>query len=377
MRVVIVSKTFVSDTYQRQLEWIARQPDVDLALITPPVWRSDDGRLLPFVSRYTEGYTVRPLPIRFNGHFHLYTYRGLLRTLRSIRPDVVHIDEEPYNPAGTQAQWAADSVGARTVFVVLQNLRRRYPPPYSLFEQYNYRHTAHIIAVNAPAGDVVRAKGYRGPLSAFSVYGIDPDLYVPTPHSPHGGTFVVGYIGRIVIPKGLGVLIEVLSQLPEIYRLRLVGSGSDAETLKRLAAERGVAERVTFVPAVQTSEVPGELSRMDVLVLPSLSRRNWTEQFGRVLIEAMACQVPVVGSDSGEIPRVIGDAGLIVPEGDVSALRAALLRLYERPDERSDLARRGRERVLANFTQEQVALKTVGVWRQALARQLQIASLHS
>jgi glycosyltransferase involved in cell wall biosynthesis len=377
MRVVIVSKTFVADTYQRQLEWIARQPDVDLTLITPPVWHSDDGRVLPFEPRYTKGYAVHTMPIRFNGHFHLYTYRGLLRTLRSLRPDLVHIDEEPYNPAGAQAQWDADYVGARTVFVVLQNLRRRYPPPYALFEQYNYRHTAHIIAVNAPAGDVVRAKGYRGQVSTFSVYGIDPDLYVPTPRVPHGETFIIGYIGRIIMPKGLGVLMEALSQLPETHRLRLVGTGPDVETLRRLATERGVAERVTFAPPVPASEVPRELSGMDVLVLPSLSRPNWTEQFGRVLIEAMACEVPVVGSDSGEIPRVIGDAGLIVPEGDAAALRTALLRLSNRPGERADLARRGRERLLANFPQEQVALKIVGVWRQALARQVQIAALHS
>ncbi|HEX6122006.1 MAG TPA: hypothetical protein VFY89_02545, partial [Ktedonobacterales bacterium] len=75
MRVVIVSKTFVADTAQRQLEWLARQPGIEVALITPHAWRSDDGRLLPFLPRYTAGYEVRQTPVRFNGRYHLYLYR--------------------------------------------------------------------------------------------------------------------------------------------------------------------------------------------------------------------------------------------------------------------------------------------------------------
>lgn len=366
MRVAIISKTFVADVYQRQLEWIARQPGVELTLITPTEWHSDDGRVLPFVPRHVEGYTVVPLPILFNGQYHFYVYRGLSQVLQRIRPDIVHIDEEPYNPAGGQAQRIADRIGARTIFVVLQNILRHYPFPYSALEQYDYRHTAYIIAVNAPSGDVVRQKGYRGPLSTFSVYGIDPDMYPPRQQRERE-TFVIGYVGRLVLYKGLGVLIEALSGLPENCQLRLLGSGPDEEELRRIAAERGVAERVVFAGAVSSSEVPREIGEMDVVVLPSLSRPNWKEQFGRVLIEAMACEVPVVGSDSGEIPYVIGDAGLVTPEGDMEALRAALLRLATQPDVRETLAHKGRERVLAHYTQEQVARKIVSVYHEALA----------
>lgn len=366
MRVVIISKTFVFDAYQRQLEMIARQPDIDLTLITPPEWHSDDGRALPFVRRFTSGYAVRELPVVFNGRYHFYMYRGLRRALRELAPDIIHIDEEPYNPAGYQAQRMGDLLGARTLFITLQNLLRRYPPPYSLLEQYNYRHTAHIIACNEAAGVVLRQKGYRGPLSVFAIYGVDPELYQPLPRPARQESFVIGYLGRLVMYKGLGVLIEALAGLPDYCRVRLVGSGPDQATLRRLAAERGVAERVEFVPAVATTQVPNVLASMDVLALPSLTQPNWMEQFGRVLIEAMACGVPVVGSDSGEIPHVIGDAGLIVPEGRVEELRAALFQLSQEPDTWARLAAAGRERVLAHYTQEQVARQMVDVYRQAL-----------
>jgi glycosyltransferase involved in cell wall biosynthesis len=112
--------------------------------------------------------------------------------------------------------------------------------------------------------------------------------------------------------------------------------------------------------------MPAYYHQLDTLVVPSRTRPNWKEQFGRVLVEAMASGVPVVGSDSGEIPHVIGDAGLIFPEGQADVLRAHLARLLGNADLRTDLARRGRERVLERFTQAQVAAQTYQVYRSVL-----------
>jgi glycosyltransferase involved in cell wall biosynthesis len=104
-----------------------------------------------------------------------------------------------------------------------------------------------------------------------------------------------------------------------------------------------------------------------VLALPSLTTTSWKEQFGRVLQEAMACGIPVVGSDSGEIPHVIGDAGLVTPEGDAAALRDALRRLMDDAHLRHDLGHRGRARVLERFTHARVAAATVEVYRRVMA----------
>jgi glycosyltransferase involved in cell wall biosynthesis len=136
--------------------------------------------------------------------------------------------------------------------------------------------------------------------------------------------------------------------------------------LERLAAGKGVAQRVEFAGAVSSQEIPQAFAAMDVMALPSLTRKNWKEQFGRVLIEAMACETPVIGSDSGEIPNVIGDAGLVTPEGDAKALAAALARLGSDPALRAALVRRGRQRVLDRFTQEQVARRTAALYNEVL-----------
>jgi glycosyltransferase involved in cell wall biosynthesis len=114
-------------------------------------------------------------------------------------------------------------------------------------------------------------------------------------------------------------------------------------------------------------EMPARPRALDALVLPSLTRPNWKEQFGRVLVEAMACGVPVVGSDSGEIPHVVGEAGLIFPEGDVEALRDRLARLAADARFRADLAARGRARVLAHYTQARIAEATCAVYQHLLA----------
>ena len=112
--------------------------------------------------------------------------------------------------------------------------------------------------------------------------------------------------------------------------------------------------------------MPAVYASMDVLALPSRTTETWKEQFGRVLIEAMACRVPVVGSDSGEIPNVIADAGLVFPEYDPAALADLLIALAQQPVLREHLAQRGYERAITHFTQARIAKQTYAVYQQVL-----------
>jgi len=172
----------------------------------------------------------------------------------------------------------------------------------------------------------------------------------------------VGFAGRLVEEKGADLLLDAVAGMPGV-RVEILGSGPMRPVLERQAALPALSGRVAFLGTLPSPRMPEFYHRLDVLVLPSRSRPNWIEQFGRVLVEAMACGVPVVGSTCGEIPHVIGDAGLIFPEGDVEALRECLERLRADASLRAELARRGRERVLAQFTQAQVAAQTVEVYR--------------
>jgi L-malate glycosyltransferase len=143
----------------------------------------------------------------------------------------------------------------------------------------------------------------------------------------------------------------------------LLGRGPLQAQLEAWAKERGLLDRLIFVESVPHDKVQHYINLFDTLVLPSettykfktLSAAGWKEQFGHVLIEAMACQVPVIGSDSGEIPHVIGDAGLVFPEGNAEALRAGLLKLMEQPQLAETLSKRGYQRAIERYTNTALA----------------------
>jgi glycosyltransferase involved in cell wall biosynthesis len=364
LRVLIASKILVVAAYRRKLDEIAALPEIErLIVVTPPAWREPGGRLLTLEPAPASNYELRVEPIRFNGSFHLFHWPNLGRVMRATRPDLVHLDEEPYNLATAMGVRAAQKIGARIVFFTWQNLLRRYPPPFNLFEQLAFRASSYAIAGNSEAVDVLRAKGYRGPTSIIPQFGVDPELFSPGP-APDG-PLTIGFIARLVEEKGILVLLDALRGLRGDWRLHVVGSGPLKRRAEQRAAALGLAERISWEPGVASTQIPLRLRQFSMLVQPSLTRRNWKEQFGRAVMEAMACGVPVVGSDSGEIPHVVGNAGLVVREADPLALRAALARLLDDPALRAELGRRGRARVLDCFTNQRIAEKTVRVYRAA------------
>jgi len=364
MRVLMISKACVQGIYQRKLEEIA-QRGVELTVAVPPGWRDERG-WLPLERTYTAGYRLQATRIALNGSFHLHYYPHLAQLIDEVEPALVHIDEEPYNLATWQAMRLAQRAGARPLFFTWQNRVRRYPPPFSWFERYAYHHASYAIAGNRDAVHVLRAKGYGGPASVIPQFGVDPSLYGRA--QPPSGTRVIGYVGRLVPEKGVADLLRAAAGLEGDWIVRLLGSGPDRERLLALASALGIAERTVFDGQIPSLQVPRYLAQLHVLVLPSRSQANWQEQFGRVLPEAMISGVPVVGSDSGEIPSVIGDAGWIYPEGDVEALRGHLQALMEDQALWHDLAERGRKRVLAHYTQAQVAAQTVAVYRRLITQ---------
>jgi glycosyltransferase involved in cell wall biosynthesis len=178
------------------------------------------------------------------------------------------------------------------------------------------------------------------------------------------GPPVVGYVGRLVPEKGVDVLIEALEHFDA--RLLVVGDGVARASLEAWTSAWPEG-KATFTGAVADMEVPNYLACMDALVLPSRTTASWAEQFGHVLIEAMAAGVPVVGSSSGAIPEVIGEAGLVFPEGDSAALRAQLGVLFDDPVLRKRLVERGRARVERLYTNERIARAQREIYRQVLA----------
>jgi glycosyltransferase involved in cell wall biosynthesis len=367
MKILMLSKALVVGTYQRKAEELALLPDVELTVAVPPVWQEPGVGPVPLERRYTAGYQLAVLPMWLNGHFHLHFYPGLKRLVDLIRPDIFHIDEESFNFATFQAMQLGVQHRAKCCFYNWANIERRYPPPFSTFERYTLKHAAAAIAGNHEAALIIERHGYEGPIHVLPQFGVDPDLFHPDAEPQPVEPFRLGYFGRMVESKGVLDLIEALALLPDFVHLMLIGDGDLLPRISVRIAELDIQHRVAIRPRVPSAEVPAEMRRLHAFVLPSHTTPRWKEQFGRVLIEAMASGVPTIGSDSGEIPHVIGDAGLIFHEGDVMELAAQIRQLIEQPRLHEELARKGRQRALDHYTQRALARRYYEVYCQMLA----------
>jgi glycosyltransferase involved in cell wall biosynthesis len=256
--------------------------------------------------------------------------------------------------------------GAKIISETEQNIDKTLPFPFEQFRSYVLRHADFAIGRSTAAVEVLRRKGFRGSAQVVP-NAVDPDLFRPMDCAKCREElgvegFVAGYVGRVVPEKGIEDLLDALVSCPAQVNLLVVGQVSQGDIWQAHVRARGLATRVRFVGACPSSELPRIMNAMDTLVVPSRTTASWKEQFGRVVIEAHACGVPVVGSDSGAIPEVVGEGGLIVPERDSDALANAIMRLVAAPNWAREMGRLGRQQVEAQYTWKSVGLRMRDVY---------------
>ena len=322
-----------------------------------------------------EACALKSLGLRFGGRPHVRHYDRRLRALLDGEWDVVHVWEEPYVAACAQAAWLSRG-SALFVPATFQNLDKRYPAPVALMERYVMGRAGGWVAFGETAQEVLaRRRSYTSKPCRVIPPGVDLQTFRPDPEARRAMRArlgwdddipVVGFVGRFVHEKGIGVLLRALEAAPVTWRALLVGGGALAADLR--AFESAHAPRVRVLSGVAHAGIPACLAAMDLLCVPSLATPRWREQFGRVLTEAMACGVPVIASCSGEIPRVVGDAGVLVPEGDTSAWAQAIARVSSDRALRRELAARGLSRVHARFSWPIVAREHLRFFQELLAR---------
>jgi glycosyltransferase involved in cell wall biosynthesis len=227
----------------------------------------------------------------------------------------------------------------------------------------------HAFPLGEDHEEVLRRKGYRGPVTHLPL-GVDTRHFTPDKTDPHFDAGlprpIIGFVGDFLPARNLPLLIEALSRCSQKLGLLIVGDGPNRDDLERFVAERGMEKRVIFTGKVTHADMPHYLNAVDMLVLPSTPVTNRcfgvfhianAEQFDRVLIEAMACGKPVIGSSCGEIPRVVADCGLIFPDGDINALAICLDRLGRDAALREQLGQMGRARARDYYDWEVIARK--------------------
>jgi glycosyltransferase involved in cell wall biosynthesis len=299
---------------------------------------------------------LEAVPAYLTRCIHLFVYGRRLRELTRLNYDLVHCWEEPYILAGAQAAWWTPRP-VPFVFWTMQNLNKPYLPPFSLMEKYCFDRCAGWFGSGQLVVEVMRLRGHADKPHRVMPIGVDVDLFRPdaaareatrirlgwNSHNPS----VVGFVGRFVEGKGLALVMRALDRVHEPWRALFIGGGPLEPALRAWAARYD--DRVRIVDKVAHDQVPAYLNAMDLLCAPSQTTPRWREQFGRMVVEAFACGVPVISSDSGELPYVVGDAGAIVGEHDEDGWVRTIGELIDSRAARSELSRKGIDRARSNY----------------------------
>jgi len=367
LRLLAIGHSYTLSVNRATAREVARDPSFEITVAAPSFFHGDLRPVVCEAEPAGSPLNLVTLPARWTSRIHLFQYsQTALRQLILKQPfDGIHAWEEPYVFAGYQIARLASRSGARFCFRTAQSLNKRYPPPFNFFERRSLAAASRWIAGGGSVFDNLVARGYPADRGRVITLAVDTSLFQPAGESARDQVRrelglqppVIGFLGRLVAAKGLDVLMRALEEVdPSLpWSLLLLGSGDMQGRIEQWAAGRGWRDRVKIHLAPH-HEVPKYLSAMDLMVAPSQTMPNWKEQFGRMLIEAFACAVPVIASDSGEIPHVVGDAGFIVPEKDVSGWKQKIELLLRDAELRRRIGLAGTARV-SRFSVSSVALQ--------------------
>jgi glycosyltransferase involved in cell wall biosynthesis len=381
VRLLVIGQTYSRRAAQQKFVALkAQAPEIELRVVVPdrpPGWGIGAVETAEVSSNLAAETIVLRRVWGSGNPTYGFSPPQLARTLYDFRADHIHIEEDFHSFVGVESVLLASLCNHRATvsFFTWDNLlqSRRFPLNQlkHALGRISLSRADMVICGNAEAQSLLRARGYEGPSTVLPQVGLDPQAYEGLPPRGLVDRFrsppfevVIGYFGRLVPEKGVRLLLESLESLKDIpWKVVIMGSGP-LEAEIRGQWQKRLGSRLTCLSAVPPAAVPEYLKCLDVFVLPSQTTRRWKEQFGLILAQAMLAGAACLGSSSGAIPEVLGTAGLIFEEGNVGELRSGLELLLSNPALRARLSRAGRERALAQFTNDAVAAGYLAVFRQ-------------
>lgn len=357
----------------------------EMALVDPKRWTvtvaapaafPGDLRFISLERMSGEASAVVPVPVHWANRIHLMRYGRRLRELLREHWDIVHAWEEPFIVAGGQIAWNVQR-GVPLVYSSFQNIVKWYPPPFGWIERYSLGRAAGWIAFGSTVQDILSRKpAYSRLPSRIIPPGVDIDSFQPDPGARErvlsslgwmAGPPIIGFVGRFIPAKGIGLLMKSLTSLPIPWRAMFVGGGPMQSEISDWRRSLPQPDNVRIVNDVSHDGVAEYLNAMDIVAMPSQTTPQWREQLGRVLIEAMACGRTIVASDSGEIPHVVGDAGIILSESDEAAWNHGLAEIIDSPERRAAFGKSARQWAVEHFAWSVVARRHIEFFDHLLA----------
>ena len=196
-------------------------------------------------------------------------------------------------------------------------------------------------------------------------HGIDHELFTPQPHITRKTNRLMVTASADVPLKGLIYLIRAYHHLLQTHKdleLLVVGRLREGQTMDELN-RLGIRDRVQFISGLSGEEIRDLYAEATIAISPSVY-----EGFGFPAGEALSCGVPLIATDGGSLPEVVGNAGIIVPHSNPAALAEAIDSLLNDPDKRAAMSQKGRQHILDSFKWERCAREVVALYRDTIAR---------
>jgi glycosyltransferase involved in cell wall biosynthesis len=374
IRILFISHAYVVGLNQGKLNAIAATGKAEVGLLVPNNWKASEWNRTIAVEHPYPKVKLYSAPVIFSGRggAHLFAPWTIGKVLNDFQPDIVQVEEEVFSLLAFEVAIWSRLTSTPLVVFGWENLDRTLPVLRQWICRFVLNSAHALIPGNEDGAKLVRKWGYTGLVEIMPQMGVDTQFFSPTLLVHEGDEFNIGFLGRLVPEKGIDTLFRAVRLLQEKgfkLKITLCGSGVAATALHQEAEKQQIADLITWQGAVKHEHAPVEISKFDVLVLPSRSTSTWKEQFGHVLIEAMAMGVPVVGSTCGEIPNVIGRSDLIFNEDDATGLSTVLERMIYDSLWRQEVRQWGLHRVQQLYSHEQVAKRLLDLWQIVLNQQ--------
>ncbi len=344
----------------REFFWYLRKYIPEIILFVPYKWKGSLGEKRSLKEKIKEkGIDIIPIPWVYFKNIQLQVfYPSFLTLLRIKRPQIIIFLEESFSLSTFEFSILIKDIPF--VFYSAQNIFRKYPFPFSFFQKFVLKRAKGAFTLSKEAEEVLRKWNFKKNIFRWYL-GVEKKIFEkakPFPLLYKLKRPIFCYIGRLIKLKGVYVFLSAFEKFYSKYKkgtILFVGEGEEKENLLRECREKNLS--YYFLRYVSHEKISSIYKSIDFLVLPSLTGKTWKEQFGRVIVEGMAAGVPVIGSDSGAIPEIIGDAGLIFKEGDSQDLFEKMEKIFLDENLRRELIEKGYKRVEENFTYEVIAKK--------------------
>ncbi len=335
MKILYIWHAAVEKNYRKLLARMADDHEVILA--TSHRWyESSKDQYFTYVPEIDSKLKIFKFFAVFHNHIRSFFYPNVFKMILVLlqKPEVIYLKEEPYSLNAFQWVFLAKIFSKKSKIVIEsdENLMVKHPFIFIWVEKFVLKKIDALACVPTKGIELYRSKGFNKKIFK-TFYFYNEEIFKPTDRElafkqleieKQDGLYI-GYAGRITEEKGIEDLIKAFSIVSNENRkldLLIAGKGTKEyeEKIKKITIENKIEDKVKFLGSLPIEKLIYFYNAIDVFVLPSHSTSWWIEQFGRVIVEAMACGTPVVGSSSGEIPIVINNKELIYEEKNITEL---------------------------------------------------------